>query len=79
MNPEIFQGKFKSKNYFEGWYYKIVSKDEKNSFAFIPGIALTKKEMDTHLFKSLTVSIIERNILSFLFQNFTIQKKHWMS
>lgn len=39
FNPEIFQGKFKSKNYFEGWYYKIVDKDESNSFAFIPGIA----------------------------------------
>lgn len=43
FNPEIFQGKSKSKNYFEGWYYKIVDKDEKNSFAFIPGIAYDKK------------------------------------
>ncbi len=43
LNPEIFQGKYKSKNYFEGWYYKIVSKDEKNSFAFIPGIAYDQK------------------------------------
>ena len=39
FNPEIFQGKNKDKNYFEGWYYKIVDKDESNSFAFIPGIA----------------------------------------
>lgn len=43
FNPEIFQGKYKKKNYFEGWYYKIVDKDEKNSFAFIPGIAFDKK------------------------------------
>lgn len=42
FNPEIFQGKSKSKNYFEGWYYKIVDKDETNSFAFIPGIAYDK-------------------------------------
>lgn len=39
FNPEIFQGKYKKKNYFEGWYYKIVNKDESRSIAFIPGIA----------------------------------------
>ena len=27
FNPEIFQGKFKRKSYFEGWYYKIVDKN----------------------------------------------------
>lgn len=43
FNPEIFQGKYKKKNYFEGWYYKIVDKDETNSFAFIPGIAYDKE------------------------------------
>lgn len=42
FNPEVFQGKYKSKNYFEGWYYKLVSKDESSSFAFIPGIAYDK-------------------------------------
>lgn len=46
FNPEVFQGKYKSKNYFEGWYYKIVSKDELNSFAFIPGIAYDKSGND---------------------------------
>ena len=42
FNPEIFQGKFKKNNYFEGWYYKLVDKEEKNSFAFIPGVAYDK-------------------------------------
>ena len=42
FNPEVFQGKYKKKNYFEGWYYKLVDKDEKQSFAFIPGIAYDK-------------------------------------
>ena len=43
LNPEIFQGINKKKNYFEGWYYKIVDKDETNSFALIPGIAYDKE------------------------------------
>lgn len=42
FNPEIFQGKYKDRNYFEGWYYKIVDKNKTNSFAFIPGIAYDK-------------------------------------
>lgn len=39
--PEVFQGSGKTKNYFEGWYYKSVSKDEKNAYAIISGISLT--------------------------------------
>jgi len=39
--PEVFQGSGKTKNYFEGWYYKLVSKDEKNAYAIILGISLT--------------------------------------
>ena len=40
--PQVFQGSLKKKNYFEGWYFKHVSKDLKHVLAFIPGIALTK-------------------------------------
>lgn len=41
--PEIFQGDLKKKNYFEGWYFKHVSKDLKQVYSFIPGISLTEK------------------------------------
>lgn len=50
LKPEIFQGKNKikkNKHYFEGWYFKLVSK-ELDSIAFIPGIALSDK--DSHAF-----------------------------
>ena len=26
FNPNLYHGKHKSKNFFEGWYYKIVDK-----------------------------------------------------
>ena len=29
IHPLLFQGNNKSKGYFEGWYYKQISKDEK--------------------------------------------------
>ena len=39
--PEVFQGNLKRKKYFEGWYFKHVSKDLKNVWSFIPGISLS--------------------------------------
>lgn len=43
LHPEIFQGWGKVKNYFEGWYLKNVSADEKFVMAFIPGVAFDKE------------------------------------
>lgn len=40
LHPEQYHGWDKTKNYFEGWYFKIISKDEKHAFAIIPGIAM---------------------------------------
>lgn len=43
FNPEQFQGRGKTKKYFEGWYFKVVHADETRAFAFIPGIAMDEK------------------------------------
>ena len=40
FNAEQYHGWNKKKNYFEGWYFKVISKDEKHAFAIIPGIAM---------------------------------------
>ncbi|MBI9008999.1 MAG: hypothetical protein JEZ05_03120 [Tenericutes bacterium] len=39
-----FKGNLDKKNYFEGWYYKLVSKDKMTTLAFIPGISLNKEK-----------------------------------
>lgn len=44
FNPDWFQGNGKKKNYFEGWYFKIVSADGKHTWAFIPGISYGKNQ-----------------------------------
>lgn len=49
-HPEIFQGRNKKKEYFEGWYYKSVSKDERTAYAIIVGISLTKISDESHAF-----------------------------
>jgi hypothetical protein len=38
QHPEGFHGNGKTRNYFEGWYFKIVSEDQKQKWAVIPGI-----------------------------------------
>lgn len=43
FNPEEFRGWGKRKNYFEGWYFKLVSSDERTALAIIPGIAMNAK------------------------------------
>ena len=40
--PQVFQGELTWKNYFEGWYFKHVSKALDHVYSFIPGISLTR-------------------------------------
>jgi hypothetical protein len=49
-HPTIFQGDLKRNFYFEGWYYKLVDKSGKNIAAFIVGVALNRKENNSHCF-----------------------------
>jgi hypothetical protein len=37
-NPGVFHGKSQDRQFFEGWYYKLVSKDRVNRWAVIPGV-----------------------------------------
>jgi tocopherol cyclase len=48
FNRSGFQGRFREKDYFEGWYYKNVAGDLKSVFSFIPGISLSGD--DPHAF-----------------------------
>lgn len=43
FHPERYHGWGRTKRYFEGWYYKIISPDEQDAFAFIPGIAMDEQ------------------------------------
>lgn len=60
LHPNLYHGKNKKDNFFEGWYYKIVSKDKKHSFAVIPGISLSK---DSHCF--IQVLQGEKNLFNY--------------
>ncbi len=46
--PEMFQGWGRKKRYFEGWYYKIITADQKSAMAIIPGISYS--DLGNHAF-----------------------------
>lgn len=48
-NPDMYHGWGKKRNYFEGWYFKVVDPTEQHAYAFIPGISLGA-EGDHHAF-----------------------------
>jgi hypothetical protein len=50
FNPQIFQGKYKKKNYFEGWYFKNIDNKKQNALAVIPGISYDNNHSDVHAF-----------------------------
>ena len=39
--PDEYHGWGRTRRYFEGWYFKIVSPDEQHALAFIPGISMS--------------------------------------
>jgi len=47
ITPGVYHGLNKKPPFFEGWYYKLVSADEKSKVAIIPGVILGQ---DAHAF-----------------------------
>jgi hypothetical protein len=43
FNAEQYHGWGKTKRYFEGWYFKLLSADEQHALAFVPGVAMDEK------------------------------------
>jgi hypothetical protein len=72
-NPEYFQGNKKKKNYFEGWYFKMVSGDDSSIMSVIPGVSLSENGEKQHAFiqiidgKTATTSYFTYPIEDFAF------------
>lgn len=67
-NSSIFQGNKKTRRYFEGWYFKMVSKDEKSILSVIPGISIS----DDGGFKHAFIQIINGKTAETDYINFSI-------
>lgn len=68
----MFQGHNKKHNYFEGWYFKMVSADGMNRYAFIPGISVGD---DSHAF----VQVIDGRTGETQYHRFAIDEFYYSS
>jgi tocopherol cyclase len=68
FKPAMFQGWGKQRSYFEGWYYKLVSADERHLYAIIPGIA-----MDTEGKQQAFIQVLDGRQLSADYHRFDIE------
>jgi len=77
-HPEIFQGNKKKKNYFEGWYFKMVSEDGSSILSIIPGIALSKSGKEQHAFiQIIDGKTAKTNYYSFPIEKFAFSQKEF--
>jgi hypothetical protein len=69
LNPGMYHGFDKKPPFFEGWYYKLISADEKHKVAFIPGVILGK---DVHSFVQVMDGVDgSTSYYNFPYQQFT--------
>ena len=68
-NSSMFQGNKKTKKYFEGWYFKMVSQDEGSILSVIPGISISEDGSTKHAF----IQIIDGKIAETKYINFPIE------
>ncbi len=67
LNPSTYHGTHQKPPFFEGWYFKMVSADEKHKIAIIPGVILGK---DAHAF----VQVIDGSDASTEYFTFPIEQ-----
>lgn len=50
LHPSRYHGFGARPPYFEGWYYKLVDKDQNHKYAIIPGVYLSEQQETRHSF-----------------------------
>lgn len=77
-NTIIFQGNKKKKNYFEGWYFKMVSNDGSSILSLIPGISLSGDGKEQHAFIQIINGITAQTAYySFPIEEFSFSKNEF--
>jgi hypothetical protein len=78
VNPDLYHGRGTYKNYFEGWYFKLVDPTEKYVFSFIPGIFYGEEASSSHSFiQVLNGNDKTYNYIRFPDSFFTASKDHF--
>ena len=77
QNPDKFQGVNKSKNYFEGWYFKLIDATETYAIAIIPGISMSPKGEKNAFIQVLDGKDCKTDYISFNADLFQADKEHF--
>lgn len=73
FNPNLYHGKHKRKDYFEGWYFKIVDSKMEHAFAFIPGISYGNSLVNSHSF----IQLLRGNDALFNYFKYNLKDFSW--
>ncbi len=80
FKPELYHGWNKSKRFFEGWYYKLISKNGKHQLAIIVGISINDKGEKHAFIQLLNGERLQTTYLTYPFEKFKVStKKHEVS
>lgn len=71
FKPELYHGWGRHRSYFEGWYFKMVSADERHAFAIIPGIAMDAEGKKQAFIQILDGKNNQADYIKFDFNKFT--------
>ncbi|MEN6339779.1 MAG: tocopherol cyclase family protein [Clostridiaceae bacterium] len=76
--PETFQGAHRSRDYFEGWYFKLIDQSRRTVLAVIPGVAIGKSKQDSHAFIQLIDAVSGKTeYFRFPFSDFSADKRRF--
>lgn len=77
-NPIKFQGGNKKKQYFEGWYFKNVSKNAEHIWSVIPGISIINNQNKHAFIQFINGKTAETFYIDFSFDEFRYSQKEFL-
>lgn len=72
-HPEMFQGSRRDENYFEGWYFKMISGLDSSKLSVIPGISISSDGSQRHAF----IQFIDGNSTETWYFRFPIEEFYY--
>ncbi len=67
-NPDLYHDRL-GKNYFEGWYFKLVDGDMKHAYAFIPGVFFSSVSDHDHAF----IQVVDGMSKTYCYERFSTE------
>ncbi|MGC9384268.1 MAG: tocopherol cyclase family protein [Kosmotogaceae bacterium] len=74
FKPEVYHGFKKQSNFFEGWYYKLATKDKRRTIALIPGVSIGDSMNSSHSFIQFIDSNNKTEYVRFSIDDFKADK-----